>query len=131
LKRRLAITEFGLVGMITGQLVAWPQAVRALRVQTTSLSLATYVLLMVSMSLYFVHASTTGDVITCVSVPLALIPNGVILARIVIDRRRTSHGDSSIGVVKALAPPQVWSKQKVGGATGQQVQSGRALGRPS
>jgi uncharacterized protein with PQ loop repeat len=45
------MTIFGLVGMIIGQFVAWPQAVRAMHVETMSLSLATYVLLMVSLSL--------------------------------------------------------------------------------
>jgi hypothetical protein len=40
-----------------------------------------------------------GD-ITCISVPLALIPNAVILTTIVRDRRRTARGLTGIGVME-------------------------------
>lgn len=79
---------YGWVALVLGQLVAWPQVVKLSRQSGEGVSLLTYVLLLVSMTLYLVHAISIGDLVTTVSVALSYLPNGLIAATLVRRRRR-------------------------------------------
>jgi len=81
----------GWISVGLGQLVSWPQVLKLRCERGDGVSLASYAIVLVSMSLFFVHAVAIGDRVAMVSVPLSLIPNALIavtLAR----RRRTGSG---------------------------------------
>ena len=65
------------MALIMGQLVAWPQVLKLSRQSGEGVSVLTYVLLLVSMTLYLVHAIHIGDLVTTVSVALSYVPNGL------------------------------------------------------
>jgi len=71
-----------------GQLVSWPQVLKLRCERGDGVSLASYAIVLVSMSLFLIHAIAIGDEISMVSVPLSLVPNAVIAATL-IHRRRT------------------------------------------
>lgn len=77
----------GWAGFAVGQAVAWPQVVRALRTSTCSLSLLSYGLLFVSMSLWLLHGVGIGDAVTIASVALGAVPNAIVAAVAIRDRR--------------------------------------------
>ena len=68
---------YGWMALIMGQLVAWPQVLKLSRQSGEGVSVLTYVLLLVSMTLYLVHAIHIGDLVTTVSVALSYVPNGL------------------------------------------------------
>jgi MtN3 and saliva related transmembrane protein len=76
----------GWTSVVLGQLVSWPQVLKLRRERGDGVSLASYAIVLVSMSLFLVHAVAIGDLISMVSVPLSLIPNVMIAATLV--RRR-------------------------------------------
>jgi uncharacterized protein with PQ loop repeat len=78
----------GWTSVALGQLVSWPQVLKLRRERGDGVSLASYAIVLVSMSLFLVHAVTIGDSITMVSVPLSLCPN-VLIAVTLARRRRT------------------------------------------
>ena len=71
-----------------GQLVSWPQVLKLRCEQGDGVSLVSYAIVLVSMSLFLIHAFAIGDPISMVSVPLSLIPN-VLIAVTLVRRRRT------------------------------------------
>lgn len=77
---------YGWIGLAVGQMVAWPQVVRLRRQPSDGVSLLAYALLLLSMALYLAHAIRIRDAVTTVSVPVALVPNGLIALTLV--RRR-------------------------------------------
>jgi uncharacterized protein with PQ loop repeat len=76
----------GWTSVALGQLVSWPQVLKLRRERGDGVSLASYAIVTVSMSLFFVHAIAIGDLVSTVSVPVSLIPNVVIAVTLV--RRR-------------------------------------------
>lgn len=79
----------GLAGWISvglGQVVSWPQVWKLRCDPGQGVSLASYAIVLVSMSLFLVHAVAIGDPISTVSVPLSLVPNALIASTLV--RRR-------------------------------------------
>ena len=78
----------GWASVALGQLVSWPQVLKLRRERGDGVSLASYAIVLVSMSLFLVHAVAIGDPISMVSVPLSLIPN-VMIAATLVRRRRT------------------------------------------
>jgi len=85
----------GWISVGLGQLVSWPQVLKLRCERGDGVSLASYAIVLVSMSLFFVHAVAIGDRVAMVSVPLSLIPNALIavtLAR----RRRTGSGPEAM-----------------------------------
>ena len=83
-----AITGWASVAL--GQLVSWPQVLKLRRERGDGVSLASYAIVTVSMSLFFVHAVAIGDVVSMVSVPVSLIPN-VLIATTLVRRRRVGR----------------------------------------
>ena len=79
----------GWTSVALGQLVSWPQVLKLRRERGDGVSLASYAIVLVSMSLFLVHAVAIGDPISMVSVPLSLIPNVLIAATLV---RQSAHG---------------------------------------
>lgn len=77
---------YGWIGLVLGQVVAWPQVLKLRREQGSGVSLLTYALLLVSMSLYLAHAVEIHDTVTIVSVPVAFVPN--VLIAVTLVRRR-------------------------------------------
>jgi uncharacterized protein with PQ loop repeat len=77
----------GWTSVALGQLVSWPQVLKLRHERGDGVSLASYTIVLVSMSLFLVHAVTIGDSITMVSVPLSLCPN-VLIAVTLLRRRR-------------------------------------------
>jgi len=77
---------YGWIGLVLGQIVAWPQVLKLRRAPGSDISLLSYGLLLVSMSLYLAHGIEIGDTVTIVSVPLALLPNTMITVTLI--RRR-------------------------------------------
>lgn len=77
----------GWAGFAVGQAVAWPQVVRALRTSTCSLSLLSYGLLFVSMSLWLLHGVGIGDAVTIASVAFGAVPNAIVAAVAIRERR--------------------------------------------
>ena len=76
----------GWTSVALGQLVSWPQVLKLRRERGDGVSLASYAIVLVSMSLFLVHAVAIGDPISMVSVPLSLIPN--VLIAVTLVRRR-------------------------------------------
>lgn len=77
---------YGWIGLMLGQIVAWPQVLKLRRERGSGISLLSYALLLVSMSLYLAHAIEIRDTVTIVSVPLAFVPN--VLIAVTLVRRR-------------------------------------------
>ena len=77
----------GWTSVALGQLVSWPQVLKLRRERGDGDSLASYAIVLVSMSLFLVHAVSIGDAVSTVSVPLSLIPN-VLIAATLLRRRR-------------------------------------------
>ena len=78
----------GWTSVALGQVVTWPQVLKLRRERGDGVSLASYAIVLVSMSLFLVHAVAIGDRISTVSVPISLIPNGVVAVTLVRRRRR-------------------------------------------
>jgi uncharacterized protein with PQ loop repeat len=78
----------GWASVALGQVVSWPQVLKLRRERGDGVSLASYAIVLVSMSLFLVHAIAIGDAISTVSVPVSLIPN-VVIAATLAHRRRT------------------------------------------
>lgn len=85
---------YGWIGLVLGQIVAWPQVLKLRRDEGNAVSLLTYGLLLVSMSLYLAHAIQIRDTITIVSVPAAFIPN-VMIAVTLLRRRIATRSMAS------------------------------------
>jgi uncharacterized protein with PQ loop repeat len=83
----------GWTSVVLGQLVSWPQVLKLRRERGDGVSLASYAIVLVSMSLFLVHAVAIGDLVSTVSVPLSLIPNVLIAATLVRRRCRLSADD--------------------------------------
>jgi len=62
----------GWTSVVLGQLVSWPQVLKLRRERGDGVSLASYAIVLVSMSLFLVHAVSIGDTISMVSVPVSL-----------------------------------------------------------
>ena len=92
----------GWASVALGQIVAWPQLLKLRCERGDGISLISYAVVLVSTSLFFVHALGIGDVVTIVSVPLSLVPNVVIA--VVLLRRRTSGAEPRAVVRGACAP---------------------------
>jgi len=78
----------GWTSVALGQIVSWPQVVKLRHERGDGVSLVSYAIVLVSMSLFLVHAVAIGDVVSTVSVPVSLIPNVVIAVTLVRRRRR-------------------------------------------
>jgi uncharacterized protein with PQ loop repeat len=76
----------GWASVVLGQVVSWPQVFKLRCDRGDGVSLASYAIVLVSMSLFLVHAASVGDVIATVSVPLSLVPNAFIA--VTLARRR-------------------------------------------
>jgi MtN3 and saliva related transmembrane protein len=79
----------GWVSVGLGQLVSWPQVLKLRCESGEGISLASYAIVLVSMTLFLMHGITISDAVTIVSVPLALVPN-LLIAGILIARRNSS-----------------------------------------
>jgi uncharacterized protein with PQ loop repeat len=77
-----------------GQLVSWPQVLKLRRERGEGVSLASYAIVNVSMTLFFLHAVTIGDAVSMTSVPVSMVPN-VLIAITLVRRRRgeACHAD--------------------------------------
>lgn len=93
---------YGWIGLGLGQIVAWPQELELRRDEGNEVSLLTYGLLLVSMSLYLAHAIEILDTVTIVSVPVALVPN--MLIAVTLLRRRIARGSITSGPRAATSP---------------------------
>jgi uncharacterized protein with PQ loop repeat len=100
----------GWTSVALGQLVSWPQVMKLRRERGDGVSLASYAIVTVSMTLFFVHALAIGDLVSTVSVPVSLIPN-VVIAVTLVRRRRAEAvpkavakgaGNGSEGVMATL-----------------------------
>jgi uncharacterized protein with PQ loop repeat len=87
----------GWTSVALGQLVSWPQVMKLRRERGEGVSLASYVIVLVSMSLFLVHAVSIGDLVSTVSVPLSLIPN-VLIAATLLRRRGDAIRAASLAV---------------------------------
>jgi len=76
----------GWASVILGQLVSWPQVLKLRRERGDGVSLASYAIVNVSMTLFFLHAIGIGDTVSMVSVPVSMIPN-VLIATTLLRRR--------------------------------------------
>ena len=65
----------GWASVALGQLVSWPQVLKLRRERGDGVSLASYAIVNVSMTLFFVHAIAIGDAVSMASVPVSMIPN--------------------------------------------------------
>jgi MtN3 and saliva related transmembrane protein len=95
----------GWTSVALGQLVSWPQVMKLRRERGEGVSLASYAIVLVSMSLFLVHAVSIGDTVSTVSVPLSLIPNVLIAATLV--RRRRSAGSPNDRVAATHQTPEL------------------------
>src|SRR3954468_15009428 len=77
----------GWASVILGQLVSWPQVLKLRRERGDGVSLASYAIVNVSMTLFFLHAIGIGDTVSMVSVPVSMVPN-VLIATTLLRRRR-------------------------------------------
>ncbi len=141
---------YGWIALVLGQVVAWPQVLKLHRDQGSGVSLLTYALLLVSMSLYLAHAVEIHDTVTIVSVPLAFVPN--VLIAVTLIRRRiagpaartpivtwaSSRGDPTSGVEEAVARQRARCDARFGRSAEsccevsiEEDGTGRLLSRPS
>ncbi len=77
----------GWASVILGQLVSWPQVLKLRRERGDGVSLASYAIVNVSMTLFFLHAIAIGDVVSVASVPVSMVPN-IVIATTLLRRRR-------------------------------------------
>ena len=61
-----------------GQLVSWPQVLKLRCNRGEGVSLLSFSIVLVSMSLAWLHAVAIGDDVTIVAVPVSLVPNALI-----------------------------------------------------
>jgi uncharacterized protein with PQ loop repeat len=80
----------GWASVALGQLVSWPQVLKLRRERGDGVSLASYAIVNVSMTLFFLHAIAIGDTVSTVSVPVSIVPNVVIAITLVRRRRGTT-----------------------------------------
>jgi uncharacterized protein with PQ loop repeat len=80
----------GWASVALGQVVSWPQVLKLRRERGDGVSLASYAIVLLSMSLFLVHAVAIGDTVSTVSVPVSLIPN-VLIASMLVRRRHAVH----------------------------------------
>jgi len=78
----------GWASVALGQLVSWPQVLKLRRERGDGVSLASYAIVNVSMTLFFVHAVSIGDAVSMTSVPVSMVPN-VMIAVTLLRRRRS------------------------------------------
>ncbi len=130
---------YGWIALVLGQVVAWPQVLKLHRDQGSGVSLLTYALLLVSMSLYLAHAVEIHDTVTIVSVPLAFVPN--VLIAVTLIRRRiagppahttsrsltSSQGDPACVGGEAVGRSAEWCCE----VSIEEGGTGRLLSRPS
>jgi uncharacterized protein with PQ loop repeat len=69
-----------------GQLVSWPQVLKLRCEPGEGISLASYRVVLMSMTLFLIHRIAISDAVTIVSVPLALVPNLLITAMLISRR---------------------------------------------
>ena len=79
----------GWASVALGQLVSWPQVLKLRRERGDGVSLASYAIVNVSMTLFWVHAIAIGDAVSMASVPVSMVPNVLIATTLV---RRRHHG---------------------------------------
>jgi uncharacterized protein with PQ loop repeat len=77
----------GWASVVLGQLVSWPQVLKLRRERGDGVSLASYAIVTVSMTLFFLHAVAIGDVVSVASVPVSMVPN-ILIATTLLRRRR-------------------------------------------
>jgi uncharacterized protein with PQ loop repeat len=85
----------GWASLAVGQLVTWPQLFRLRCNSGQGVSVLSYVLMLLSMSLWLVHAVEIRDPVGVVSVPLGLVPN-TLVAVILFRRRRTGAAPRAV-----------------------------------
>lgn len=76
----------GWASVVLGQLVSWPQVLKLRRERGDGVSLASYAIVTVSMTLFFLHAVAIGDVVSVASVPVSMVPN-ILIATTLLRRR--------------------------------------------
>ena len=59
----------GWASVVLGQLVSWPQVLKLRRERGDGVSLASYAIVNVSMTLFFLHAVAIGDVLAAIECP--------------------------------------------------------------
>lgn len=82
-----------------GQLVSWRQVLKLRRERGDGVSLASYAIVTVSMSLFFMHAVAIGDAVSMASVPVSMVPNVLIAVTLVRRRRHESPEASPVGAL--------------------------------
>ena len=100
----------GWASVALGQLVSWPQVLKLRRERGEGVSLASYAIVTVSMSLFFVHALAIGDLVSTVSVPVSLIPN-VVIAVTLVRRRRASGVPTALATGAGIGLEEVMATQ--------------------
>jgi uncharacterized protein with PQ loop repeat len=96
-------TIAGWSSVVLGQLVSWPQVLKLRRERGDGVSLASYAIVNVSMSLFFLHAVAIGDAISMVSVPVSMVPNVVIATTLLRRRRPPRRAEGRPADMEALA----------------------------
>src|SRR3954464_10196410 len=91
----------GWASVALGQLVSWPQVLKLRRERGDGVSLASYAVVTVSMSLFFVHAIAIGDAVSMCSVPVSMVPNVMIAVTLVRRRRGVVAADPGSRVLEA------------------------------
>ena len=76
----------GWTSVALGQLVSWPQVMKLRRERGDGVSLASYAIVNVSMTLFFLHAVAIGDIVSVASVPVSMVPN-IVIATTLLRRR--------------------------------------------
>src|SRR3954452_5993791 len=89
---------------VLGQVVSWAAVLKLRRERGDGVSLASYAIVNVSMTLFFLHAIGIGDPVSMVSVPVSMVPN-VLIATTLLRRRhlRDPAPRAPLG-----APPGAW-----------------------
>lgn len=88
----------GWASVVPGQLVSWPRVLKLRRERGDGVSLASYAIVTVSMTLFFLHAVAIGDVVSVASVPVSMVPN-------ILSRRRYAVGDAFVIRLPTLGDP--------------------------
>lgn len=117
----------GWTSVALGQLVSWPQVLKLRRERGDGVSLASYAIVLVSMSLFLVHAVAIGDSVSMVSVPVSLIPN-VVIAVTLVRRRRRSRRPRAAGASapeRGARPSNASSRIGAGWSSGSAAFGGR------
>lgn len=74
------IDPFGWLGIIFAQAVVWPQLYKTWRSKDVkSISLFTYIFLVIAVLLYFLHALVIGDLVFMLTNGLSFLTNGFLL----------------------------------------------------